>query len=226
MTALNTAIAELQTHAARHGASKQGMDHSVTVVDTLKSRLMGATKSFKETLVMRQENVKNQAARRGMFSNQASAGPARPNPFARADGGGGGSFPRLAAGGMGAGAAGGGGGGGGAGGGSLQLSRGGLPTHSAPGQQQAQGQVLLAGPSLHCTRRVPIHTALASSSCASSATRSLVVYLYTLTSSASTFPDLTVHQYTLAASSLLAAWSTARQPFCPLKSKPPPVITK
>ena len=123
--ALNTAIAELQNHAARdRGATKQGSDHSVTVVDTLKTRLMGATKSFKEVLTMRQENVKAQGERRKMFSNESARAPHRPNPFARPRGpdgkvvgpgpgaGAGGAaanFPRLADGGMGA--AGGGGGG-------------------------------------------------------------------------------------------------------------------
>ena len=122
ITALNTAIAELQNHAARVSATKQGSDHSVTVVDTLKTRLMGATKSFKEVLTMRQENVKAQGERRKMFSNESARAPHRPNPFARPrgpdgkvsgpGGGAGGSaanFPRLADGGMGA--AGGGGGG-------------------------------------------------------------------------------------------------------------------
>jgi syntaxin 5 len=82
ITALNTAIAELQNHAARVSATKQGSDHSVTVVDTLKTRLMGATKSFKEVLTMRQENVKAQSERRKMFSNESKV-PNRPNPFAR-----------------------------------------------------------------------------------------------------------------------------------------------
>ena len=124
ITALNTAIAELQNHAARVSATKQGSDHSVTVVDTLKTRLMGATKSFKEVLTMRQENVKAQGERRKMFSNESARAPHRPNPFARPRGpdgkvvgpgpgaGAGGAaanFPRLADGGMGA--AGGGGGG-------------------------------------------------------------------------------------------------------------------
>lgn len=147
MQALNTAIAELQNHAARNASNKQGSDHSVTVVDTLKSRLMGATKSFKEVLTMRQENVKNQNNRRQMFSNSASAA-ARPNPFARGDG----NFPRLAAPGMGA------GGSGGAAGGNVQLSaKGGLPTHSAPGAlggaQQQQGQMLMANQDQYLSAR-------------------------------------------------------------------------
>ena len=121
ITALNTAIAELQNRAALVSATKQGSDHSVTVVDTLKTRLMGATKSFKEVLTMRQENVKAQSARRKMFSNESKV-PNRPNPFARPRGpdgkmvggaGAGGSaanFPRLADGGVFGGAGGGGGG--------------------------------------------------------------------------------------------------------------------
>ena len=147
--ALNTAIAELQNHAARNASNKQGTDHSVTVVDTLKSRLMGATKSFKEVLTMRQENVKNQNNRRQMFSNSKAAAN-RPNPFARGDG----NFPRLNAPGMNAA-----GGGGGGGGGNLQMSaKGGLPTHSAPGggsfgQQQSQGQMLIANQDQYLSAR-------------------------------------------------------------------------
>ena len=102
ITALNTAIAELQNHAARVSSTKQGTDHSVTVVDTLKTRLMGATKSFKEVLTMRQENVKSQNDRRKMFSNESvSSKVNRPNPFARqrdgslATGGASANFPRL-----------------------------------------------------------------------------------------------------------------------------------
>ena len=147
--ALNTAIAELQNHAARNASNKQGTDHSVTVVDTLKTRLMGATKSFKEVLTMRQENVKNQNNRRQMFSNSktAAAAAARPNPFARGDG----NFPRLAAPGMNAT-----GGAGGSGGGNLQMSsKGGLPTHSAPGGfgQQSQGQMLIANQDQYLSAR-------------------------------------------------------------------------
>ena len=127
ITALNTAIAELQNRAARmrdasarganasggEEASKQGAEHTATVVDTLKNRLMGATKSFKEVLTTRQERVKSQQDRRKMFSSAAvterprfSAGPlgsggdgagGRPNPFARTSRGPGGTFPRLAA---------------------------------------------------------------------------------------------------------------------------------
>ena len=151
--ALNTAIAELQNHAARdRGATKQGSDHSVTVVDTLKTRLMGATKSFKEVLTMRQENVKAQGERRKMFSNESARAPHRPNPFARPRGpdgkmvGGGaggaaGNFPRLADGGMGI--AGGGGGGGFLQGGTRDA--GGFDGHiTGNNYGNAQNQVLLA----------------------------------------------------------------------------------
>ena len=96
ITALNTAIAELQNRARRASASsanKRRGPRLLTVVDTLKSRLMGATKSFKEVLTVRQENVKSQNARRQMFSNNAGPGGrgARPNPFARGAAGPGGS---------------------------------------------------------------------------------------------------------------------------------------
>lgn len=112
----------------------------MTVVDTLKTRLMGATKSFKEVLTMRQENVKNQNNRRQMFSNSAAVA-ARPNPFARGDG----NFPRLAAPGFGAGD-------GGGGGGNLQMSsKGGLPTHSQHGGQQ--GQMLIANQDQYLSAR-------------------------------------------------------------------------
>lgn len=111
ITALNTAIAELQNHALltskAGGSTKQGQDHSVTVVDTLKQRLMGATKSFKDVLTIRSENVKSQNDRRKMFSNDSvvsGAGKNRPNPFQRqrdgslaGTGGASANFPRLAA---------------------------------------------------------------------------------------------------------------------------------
>lgn len=95
ITALNSALAELQTHASHTQETKQGQDHSVTVVDTLKSRLMGATKSFKETLTQRQEVVKEQNERRARYGG-AGVGANRPNAFRRADfGKGSGAFPRA-----------------------------------------------------------------------------------------------------------------------------------
>jgi len=83
ITALNSALAELQTFAARTQETKQGRDHSVTVVDTLKSRLMGATRSFKEVLTTRQEVVKEQNERRARYVGTSATNP--PNMFRRAD---------------------------------------------------------------------------------------------------------------------------------------------
>lgn len=95
ITALNSALAELQTHASHTQETKQGQDHSVTVVDTLKSRLMGATKSFKEVLTQRQEVVKEQNERRARYGG-AGVGANRPNAFRRSDFGvGSGAFPRA-----------------------------------------------------------------------------------------------------------------------------------
>eukprot|EP00271_Cylindrocystis_brebissonii_P001289 TRINITY_DN1159_c0_g1_i11.p1 TRINITY_DN1159_c0_g1~~TRINITY_DN1159_c0_g1_i11.p1 ORF type:complete len:325 (-),score=74.28 TRINITY_DN1159_c0_g1_i11:434-1408(-) len=77
ITALNGAIEELQrvcdaTDAANH--NRHTSEHSTTVVDSLKSRLMGATKSFKDVLTMRTENLKVHENRRALFS--AAAGSA------------------------------------------------------------------------------------------------------------------------------------------------------
>ena len=100
ITALNTAIAELQTRAATQredgAASRQSAAHAGTIVDTLKGRLMGATKSFKETLTERAESVKQQQARRAMFDGGGGGGQRERvvNPFARADADGG-NFPRM-----------------------------------------------------------------------------------------------------------------------------------
>ena len=83
---MNSALAELQTFAARTQETKQGRDHSVTVVDTLKSRLMGATRSFKEVLTTRQEVVKEQNERRARYvGTSATATQGAPNMFRRAD---------------------------------------------------------------------------------------------------------------------------------------------
>ena len=94
---MNSALAELQTFAARTQETKQGRDHSVTVVDTLKSRLMGATRSFKEVLTTRQEVVKEQNERRARFVGTSSNANGPPsNVFRRADFGVGRShFPRA-----------------------------------------------------------------------------------------------------------------------------------
>lgn len=163
ITALNSALAELQTHASHTQETKQGQDHSVTVVDTLKSRLMGATKSFKEVLTQRQEVVKEQNERRARYGG-AGVGANRPNAFRRADfgKGSGGAFPRAthqADGGMGAGDA------------SSAVARfqppgsrgslqggGSLPTHHGGGGgfatgDQTQGQLLVQGQDQYLSAR-------------------------------------------------------------------------
>ena len=162
ITALNSALAELQTHASHTQETKQGQDHSVTVVDTLKSRLMGATKSFKEVLTQRQEVVKEQNERRARYGG-AGVGANRPNAFRRADfgKGSGGAFPRAthqADGGAGPGDA------------SSAVARfqppgsrgslqgGGLPTHHGGGGgfatgDQTQGQLLVQGQDQYLSAR-------------------------------------------------------------------------
>ena len=160
ITALNSALAELQTHASHTQETKQGQDHSVTVVDTLKSRLMGATKSFKEVLTQRQEVVKEQNERRARYGG-AGVGANRPNAFRRADfGKGSGAFPRAThqADGMGPGDA------------SSAVARfqppgsrgslqgGGLPTHHGGGGgfatgDQTQGQLLVQGQDQYLSAR-------------------------------------------------------------------------
>ena len=153
ITALNSALAELQTFATRTQETKQGRDHSVTVVDTLKSRLMGATRSFKEVLTTRQEVVKEQNERRARFVGTSSNANGPPsNVFRRADFGVGRShFPRATHQTDGAASA--------DGNNSGTTGRfqhrggvaqaGGLPTHSgrggyATGDDQTQGQLLVA----------------------------------------------------------------------------------
>ena len=160
ITALNSALAELQTHASHTQETKQGLDHSVTVVDTLKSRLMGATKSFKEVLTQRQEVVKEQNERRARYGG-AGVGANRPNAFRRADfGKGSGAFPRAThqTDGMGPGDA------------SSAVARfqppgsrgslqgGGLPTHHGGGGgfatgDQTQGQLLVQGQDQYLSAR-------------------------------------------------------------------------
>ena len=127
ITALNAALGELQAQAAaqRGGAAQQDSgQHSATVVDSLKTRLMGATREFRDVLTQRQEAIKVHQNRRGLFSSLAEEA---------GSGGGGGSsalaLRRPAA-------------------GSLQSSgSGGLPTftrHGASGQMQSQ--MLVAEP--------------------------------------------------------------------------------
>lgn len=59
ISALNQAITELQFVSANQSqassSTKQSSDHTATVVDNLKSKLMGETKKFKDVLTMRTE---------------------------------------------------------------------------------------------------------------------------------------------------------------------------
>lgn len=59
ITALNAAISDLQQicELRNDGANqtRQSSEHSTTVVDTLKSRLMNTTKEFKDVLTLRTE---------------------------------------------------------------------------------------------------------------------------------------------------------------------------
>ena len=70
ITALNTALAELQSQALLRNGSKDSGEHSSTVVDALKHRLMGATREFRDVLTLRQEAIKVHHNRRGLFSAQ------------------------------------------------------------------------------------------------------------------------------------------------------------
>jgi syntaxin 5 len=72
---LNTAIAELQRLALheREQKTKQSTQHSETIVESLKGRLMDATKAFKDVLSERKENVKNNERRRSMFGGSGSS---------------------------------------------------------------------------------------------------------------------------------------------------------
>jgi len=76
ITALNSALSELQAAAARRAGSRDSGEHSVTVVDALKARLLGATKEFKEVLTLRQDSIKAHHERRSLFSSQPSGASA------------------------------------------------------------------------------------------------------------------------------------------------------
>lgn len=85
ITALNAAISDLQElcDSRNDGGSqsKHSSEHSTTVVDSLKSKLMDTTKEFKDVLTMRTENLKVHENRRQLFS--ATAPKDGGNPFAR-----------------------------------------------------------------------------------------------------------------------------------------------
>ncbi|KAH7284619.1 hypothetical protein KP509_34G062900 [Ceratopteris richardii] len=84
ITALNGAISDLQTlsnsHSQNSSNSRQSSEHSMTVVDNLKSRLMNTTKEFKEVLTLRTENLKVHENRRQLFSANTAK---EKNPFVR-----------------------------------------------------------------------------------------------------------------------------------------------
>jgi syntaxin 5 len=69
--ALNNAIAELQRvgQRGRDADSKQSLEHSSTVVDTLRSRLKDTTLQFKDVLTVRTDNLKHHKERRQLFSS-------------------------------------------------------------------------------------------------------------------------------------------------------------
>ncbi|KAG8045875.1 hypothetical protein GUJ93_ZPchr0008g12297 [Zizania palustris] len=85
ITALNYAVVDLQvlcnSQNESGNLSKDTTNHSTTVVDNLKNRLMSATKEFKEVLTMRTENMKVHENRRQMFSSSAAKDAS--NPFIR-----------------------------------------------------------------------------------------------------------------------------------------------
>ncbi|EAZ10774.1 hypothetical protein OsJ_00609 [Oryza sativa Japonica Group] len=85
ITALNSAVVDLQvlcnSQNESGNLSKDTTNHSTTVVDNLKNRLMSATKEFKEVLTMRTENLKVHENRRQMFSSSAANNAS--NPFVR-----------------------------------------------------------------------------------------------------------------------------------------------
>ncbi|ERM97603.1 hypothetical protein AMTRI_Chr04g184130 [Amborella trichopoda] len=85
ITALNSAVVDLQllcnSQNESGSISKDTTNHSTTVVDNLKNRLMSATKEFKEVLTMRTENLKVHENRRQLFSSTTAKDSG--NPFVR-----------------------------------------------------------------------------------------------------------------------------------------------
>ncbi|KAM7259622.1 hypothetical protein ACFE04_015363 [Oxalis oulophora] len=83
ITALNSAVVDLQLFCNSRnegGVSSDTTSHSTTVVDDLKTRLMSATKEFKEVLTLRTENLKVHENRRQLFSTSTKDAA---NPFIR-----------------------------------------------------------------------------------------------------------------------------------------------
>ncbi|BBM97752.1 syntaxin 5 [Marchantia polymorpha subsp. ruderalis] len=83
--ALNDAIIDLQVlcNSRNDGAnrSRHSSEHSTTVVDNLKSRLMNTTKEFKDVLELRTTNLKVHENRRQLFT--ATPTKEQSNPFSR-----------------------------------------------------------------------------------------------------------------------------------------------
>lgn len=66
---MNAAIADLQQLSATdEERNKQNKDHSVVVVDSLRTKLKNATKSFSDVLTIRTEGLRGNEDRRRMFS--------------------------------------------------------------------------------------------------------------------------------------------------------------
>ncbi|XP_021807176.1 syntaxin-32-like [Prunus avium] len=85
ITGLNSAVIDLQlacnSQNESGNISSDTTNHSTTVVDNLKNRLMSTTKEFKEVLTMRTENLKVHENRRQLFSSSTSKEST--NPFVR-----------------------------------------------------------------------------------------------------------------------------------------------
>lgn len=60
------------------GTNKQAESHSTTVVEALKTRLMGTTQEFKEVLTQRQQSIREHWRRRQLFSSPGGSKDAPP----------------------------------------------------------------------------------------------------------------------------------------------------
>lgn len=68
--AINNDIAQLQNlSAVSRDGNKQTLNHSHTVVDSLRTRLKDTTKEFKDVLTIRQQNLQQNQGRKGFYSN-------------------------------------------------------------------------------------------------------------------------------------------------------------
>lgn len=83
--ALNASLSDLQRLSAvgKGGAeqNKQSLDHSHTVVDSLRSRLKDATQEFKDVLTVRTDSLKHHKERRQLFSSAGAGGDAEALPL-------------------------------------------------------------------------------------------------------------------------------------------------